>query len=533
MGATHEDQASASRPSRWCWPRWRASAFVYRQRDPAPGPAQPHPGGRPLHHRRGPGLPASLRGVLADAEPPRAVRELPPEDLRRVERLHDVQLLARSGLARGVPAARARDVDRRRLRHPGTRPTARRRPPTTPSPKRASARLEFDIGCKTVYGVALGLAARRVLLALPHADQLPRQRPAAERQSRPRDRPRVTRPSIRTFNPTSDNGTGIAFATLDSQLRNTESGKLGHLLRRLPQLRGHARARRFTTTRKRPDSVRHRPLATQTRALALRVRQAGRLQAGRRRRSRTWATAVGAGAYRLSPHAVAARALRPAGGRRPPRRPRTPTPARSSASRSRFSRWTPSKHEGFHSAHVRARRDVRRLPRRDQRAARSRTRSGKWVGGFPIERTYTEWPSSRYADRPGQRQLRSRASSATASPATCSRTTGSPAPRRRCTRRGTRFRSRWSRSPPTASRARHSRTTSWAATPSCPASSARTWTGPATSPPTPSCPRSASRRRTTRAPTRAGSGRTPSERGPTPSSSAWPGIACATSCRWR
>src|SRR4029077_11862494 len=29
------------------------------------------------------------------------------------------------------------------------------------------------------------------------------------------------------FNPTSDNGTGLAFATLDSQLRNTSSGKSG------------------------------------------------------------------------------------------------------------------------------------------------------------------------------------------------------------------------------------------------------------------------------------------------------------------
>ena len=28
---------------------------------------------------------------------------------------------------------------------------------------------------------------------------------------------------------------------------------------------------------------------------------------------------------------------------------------------------------------------------------------GKWVGGFPIERTYTEWSTSRYADRPGNR----------------------------------------------------------------------------------------------------------------------------------
>ena len=25
----------------------------------------------------------------------------------------------------------------------------------------------------------------------------------------------------------------------------------------------------------------------------------------------------------------------------------------------------------------------------------------RWAGGFPIERTYTEWVNSRYADRPG------------------------------------------------------------------------------------------------------------------------------------
>ena len=29
------------------------------------------------------------------------------------------------------------------------------------------------------------------------------------------------------FNPTSDNGTGIAFATLETQFRNTETGKAG------------------------------------------------------------------------------------------------------------------------------------------------------------------------------------------------------------------------------------------------------------------------------------------------------------------
>ena len=31
--------------------------------------------------------------------------------------------------------------------------------------------------------------------------------------------------------------------------------------------------------------------------------------------------------------------------------------------------------------------------------------AGRWVGGFPIERTYAEWSSSRYADRPGNRNF--------------------------------------------------------------------------------------------------------------------------------
>ena len=59
-----------------------------------------------------------------------------------------------------------------------------------------------------------------------------------------------------------------------------------------------------------------------------------------------------------------------------------------------------SKHKGFHSAlYVRAEmcaacHDVTNaLPIKNQ--------LGRWVGGFPIERTYTEWLGSRYADRPG------------------------------------------------------------------------------------------------------------------------------------
>src|SRR5262249_42725754 len=34
-----------------------------------------------------------------------------------------------------------------------------------------------------------------------------------------------------------------------------------------------------------------------------------------------------------------------------------------------------------------------------------KNRLGRWVGGFPIERTYSEWAHSRYADRPGNRNF--------------------------------------------------------------------------------------------------------------------------------
>src|SRR5438270_248346 len=60
-----------------------------------------------------------------------------------------------------------------------------------------------------------------------------------------------------------------------------------------------------------------------------------------------------------------------------------------------------------------------------------KNRVGKWVGGFPIERTYAEWSSSRYADRPGT-ATSIRRSSPTARPATCSKTTGSLARPTRC-----------------------------------------------------------------------------------------------------
>src|SRR5207253_9019341 len=110
--------------------------------------------------------------------------------------------------------------------------------------------------------------------------------------------------------------------------------------------------------------------------------------------------AVGGGAFRLSPHAIAF----------PERLGPLTSPGRPSEAEaylaSVFKRPMASepiaapKHEGFR--HVLATRSEFCATCHDvTNPLTIRNRLGKWVGGFPIERTYAEWSSSRYADRPG------------------------------------------------------------------------------------------------------------------------------------
>src|SRR4029077_10704644 len=66
------------------------------------------------------------------------------------------------------------------------------------------------------------------------------------------------------FNPTSDNGTGVAFATLESQFRNTESGKAGifcavchsYAATRDTPFHNYAKAPRLVRRRGRPAGAR-------------------------------------------------------------------------------------------------------------------------------------------------------------------------------------------------------------------------------------------------------------------------------------
>ena len=199
------------------------------------------------------------------------------------------------------------------------------------------------------------------------------------------------------FNPTSDNGTGIAFATLDSQFRNTESGKSGIICAFC-----HTYAEtRDTPFHNYPSSTSPYKPATESKLRSdllppgeqdtFKVPDPARQNLG---------YSIGAGSFRLSPHAiVASERFGPLAATVPP------TPADTYTSQIfgktiAFGRMDPAKHKGYHQTmflHAEmcaACHDV-------TNALPIKNSIGKWVGGFPIERTYTEWANSAYADRPG------------------------------------------------------------------------------------------------------------------------------------
>ena len=204
------------------------------------------------------------------------------------------------------------------------------------------------------------------------------------------------------------------------------------LLRRLPQLRRHARhavpqlreGARFVHARRRPAGARP-------------GRAAERGRHPRRRRSREAQPRLRDRRRRLPPVAARARVPRThrpdAGGQPAARRrrqhqlrvrPGGPLAAAGSVEA-----------QGHAQRALRARRDVRRLPRRHQRAADQEP--ARPLGRRLPDRAHVHRMAEQPLRRsPRQRQLRSHASSATASRATCSRTTASRAPRTRSIKDG-------------------------------------------------------------------------------------------------
>jgi hypothetical protein len=108
---------------------------------------------------------------------------------------------------------------------------------------------------------------------------------------------------------------------------------------------------------------------------------------------------IGAGAYRLSAHAIAfpERFGPLASTAGPGLDVNTSQVFRQDVA---YQTMGQDKHRGYHqSMFVRA--EMCAACHDVTNALPIKNKLGRWVGGFPIERTYTEWSNSRYADRPG------------------------------------------------------------------------------------------------------------------------------------
>jgi len=199
------------------------------------------------------------------------------------------------------------------------------------------------------------------------------------------------------FNPTSDNGTGIAFATLETQFRNTESGKAG-IFCAVCHSDAASRETPFHNYAKAADS--YVPAVGRESRDRVVLPQAIDILNVADPTKKNLGYAVGAGAYRLSPHALAfPERIGPLLGGNLPAGEDTNT-STVFGQPVAFQQLDASKHKGMHSAlYVRA--EMCAQCHDVTNALPIKNPIGRYVGGFPIERTYTEWLGSRYADRPG------------------------------------------------------------------------------------------------------------------------------------
>src|SRR6185436_8498135 len=203
------------------------------------------------------------------------------------------------------------------------------------------------------------------------------------------------------FNPTSDNGTGLAFTEAEAKLRNTEAGQRGIFC---------AICHTYADTREMPYGN-YRKSGTPYLPVSGRQSRARLLPPAVQDRPRVpdptspnLGFAVVAGAFRLSPHAISFPEYLGPLSANPPREGRDPYLSGVFKTDLPPQRFTRSGHEGYsQTLHERAEMCAACHDVTNPLAIKNRL--GRWVGGFPIERTYTEWMHSRYADRPGNKSF--------------------------------------------------------------------------------------------------------------------------------
>lgn len=201
------------------------------------------------------------------------------------------------------------------------------------------------------------------------------------------------------FDPTSDAGTGYAYAEVEERFRNTETGRRG-IFCAVCHTMAESRDTPFSNYRKTGEE--YRPVlseASRSEAVPARKRLAPQVPAPSEPHL---GYGIGAGSFRLSPQAITSMTtFGPLAGEGEVA-PGEMDPYLSGVFGREMPLETiePVKHEGFGHA---------KFPRAEMCAAchdvtnplTLKNPQDRWVGGFPIERTYTEWLTSRYADRPG------------------------------------------------------------------------------------------------------------------------------------
>jgi hypothetical protein len=210
-------------------------------------------------------------------------------------------------------------------------------------------------------------------------------------------------PGDPNFFPTSDNGTGIAFATLESQFRNTTSGKQGIIC---------AVCHTYAETRDTPFHNYERSQSAYTPATSPQSRADVMAAQGKPadiynvpdKDKQNLGYSIGAGSYRLSPHAIVyPERFGPLAANMPANSADTYNSGIFGKPMD-YQQIDPQKHKGYHQAMF-VRSEMCAACHDVTNALPIKNTLGKWAGGFPIERTYTEWANSAYADRPGNKNF--------------------------------------------------------------------------------------------------------------------------------
>lgn len=205
-----------------------------------------------------------------------------------------------------------------------------------------------------------------------------------------------------TFDPTSDAGSGIAFTKAEAYFRNTDSGKRG-IFCSVCHTMAESRDTPFHNFGIAGEE--HAPaLGTEARQVLLERQEIDRSATPPAPEQAHLGYGVGAGSFRLSPHAIGSKTFFGplADSAAQPREDAYLSGVFGEPMRVEPGAFT--EHEGFRHAKF-ERGEMCATCHDVTNPLPIKNALGFWVGGFPIERTYSEWLGSQYADRPGNERF--------------------------------------------------------------------------------------------------------------------------------